>query len=411
MSPERIVIAGAGQAGTEAALALRREGFQGEVILIGQEDCLPYQRPPLSKGFLKGETANVILRPAEFFEKQNIILRTSATVAAIDRQSKCVVLNDGETIEYGHLLLALGGRNRRLTIPGADLPGVLGLRALSDAIMLREALSRAKSVAIVGGGFIGLEIAATARALGCRVTVLESAPRLMMRSVLPATADAILAAHRNAGIDIRLTTRVAAITESGKGVAAGVRIDSGETIEADLVLLAVGLEPNTGLAEEAELAVEDGIVVDRHLLTSDPAISAIGDCARFPGPLGSYVRLESVQNAVGQAKRFAANITRGLEAYEEVPWFWSDQGSLRLQIVGLTTEADAVITQSPSHDALVVQAFRDGMLVGVEALNAPAQFVRARRVLSGPSKITYEQAKASGWSFDRYMESLGAVTA
>lgn len=406
-SGRRIVVAGAGQAGTEAAIALRRTGFEGQVILVGQEPHLPYQRPPLSKSFLKGQTDNVILRPEIFFEQQEIALRRGATITAIERDRKRILVG-GETIGYDHLLLALGGRNRRLAIPGADLPGVLGLRTLSEASLLREALLQAKRVAIIGGGFIGLEIAATARELGRRVTVIENLPRLMARSVLPTTADAIYAKHLESGIDIRLSTRARAVVADNKGVAAGILIESGETIEADLVLLAVGLEPNTDLARDAGLAVEDGIIVDQHLLTSDASISAIGDCARFPGPFNVHIRLESVQNAVGQAKRFAMNTTQSHAPYTELPWFWSDQGALRLQIVGLTSDADAVVTQATQPGALVTQAFRHGKLVGVEAINAPAQFVRARRVLFGISQITYEQASALEWSLDRYIEAATA---
>lgn len=408
MTVENVVIAGAGQAGLEAAVALRREGFEGPVTLIGDEVHLPYQRPPLSKAFLKGgEPASVILRPAAFFEREKISVRTGVRITGIDRNRKLVSLGDKETVGYDHLLLALGGTNRTLPIAGADLANILSLRSLDEATRLRGALPQAKKIAVIGGGFIGLEIAATARGLGAEVTVLESASRLMIRSVLEPTSEAVRAAHEASGIDIRLGARVVAILDDGSGAASGVQLDNGETIDADLVLLAVGLKPNTELAEEAGLDVDDGVLVDRHLLTSDPSISAIGDCARFPGPHGAHIRLESVQNAVGQGKRFAANIVHGHAPYEDLPWFWSDQGALRLQMVGLTAGADTAITTTPSAGTLVVQAFKNGVLTGVEAMNAPAQFVRARRVLSEPGQISVEKARSLGWSLDRYVELVG----
>jgi len=408
LTVENVVIAGAGQAGLEAAVALRREGFEGPVTLIGDEVHLPYQRPPLSKAFLKGgEPASVILRPAAFFEREKISVRTGSRITGIDRDRKVIALGGQETVGYDHLLLALGGSNRSLPIPGTNLANVLSLRSLDEATRLRGALPQAKKIAVIGGGFIGLEIAATARGLGCEVAVLESAPRLMVRSVLEPTSEAVRAAHEASGIDIRLGARVVAILDNGSGAASGVQLDDGDVIDADLVLLAVGLKPNTELAEDAGLDVDDGVLVDQHLVTSDPSISAIGDCARFPGPHGPHIRLESVQNAVGQGKRFAANIVHGHAPYEDLPWFWSDQGPLRLQMVGLTAGADTAITTTPAPGALVVQAFRNGVLTGVEAMNAPAQFVRARRVLSKPGQISVEKARSLGWALDQYVELVG----
>jgi 3-phenylpropionate/trans-cinnamate dioxygenase ferredoxin reductase subunit len=405
MSPGRIVIVGGGQAGLEAAFALRADGFDGTIILIGDETYFPYQRPPLSKAYLKERDAGrLILRSPKQFDEHRIMLKLGVPVVAIERARKHVALSSGETVTYDRLLLATGGRNRLLSIPGADAPNVLSLRSIDEADALAVALKAASKLAVIGGGFIGLEIAANARALGLDVTVLEGTRRLMGRSVLPPTADAVQAAHVASGIDLRLGACVDKIVVDKCGIATGVIVADGAAVEADLVLVAVGLTPNVELAVAAGLAVDNGIVVDEFLTTSDPAICAIGDCARFPGVDGAGLRVESVQNAVAQAKRLSANLMKVPAPYRDLPWFWSDQGTLRLQTAGLTTGADKVVSTAPKPGSLVVQAFRSGVFVGIETINAPAEFVRARRVLSSPAALSQDTAQSLGWDIARYAD-------
>lgn len=385
MDDTTVVIAGAGQAGFQTALSLRQEGFAGRIVLVGEEPGLPYQRPPLSKAYIRdGRGERLLFRNADFFAASDIDYRPAHAVTAIDRHARLVTLSDGATLRYDHLVIATGARNRRLAMPGIDLAGVLDLRTLADAEAIRAALAEAGSVVVIGGGFIGLEIAATANAAGARVTVLEATPRLMSRVVSPAISEHFLAAHRGAGIDVRLDAFAAAILGDGNGRAAGVGLADGEEVAGELVLVAAGIVPNAELAETAGLTVHDGVRVDDMLLTDDPSISAIGDCASFPfGHDGVQLRLESVQNAVDQAKCVARRLVGRPERYRAVPWFWSDQGPDKLQIAGLTAGADdMVVGPTPDGAKLTVLCFRRGELVGVETVNAPADHMAARRLLA-----------------------------
>lgn len=403
---ERVVIAGSGQAGFQAAASLRQDGFAGEIVIVGDEPGLPYQRPPLSKAYLKeGVEDRLHFRTEDFFAKNSISLEDGKTVTAIDRADRTVTLSDGRILSYGHLILATGARNRRLPLPGAGLDNVLELRTLDHARHLRDRLSTARSLAVIGGGFIGLEVAATARAFGLEVTVIEATSRLMSRVVSVPISNFFLAAHQDAEVSIRLDSMARAILDDGSGGAAGVELAEGERVGADLVLICAGVVPNAEIAEAAGLYVHDGIRVDDLLLTEDPAISAIGDCASFPfGQDGIQTRLESVQNAIDQAKCVSLRLVGKPEPYSRVPWFWSDQGPHKLQIAGLTAGADH--HEISDHDGkLSVQCYRRGELIGVETVNAAGEHMAARRILAQPQPLTLEAAQAAGFDIVALMKA------
>ena len=385
MTSETVVIAGSGQAGLQVAISLREAGFDGRVLLVGEEPGLPYQRPPLSKAYLKSGNAQALeLRPRSFFENNRIDLRPGVRVAGIDRRARRLQAADGRHLDYDRLVLALGARNRALGIPGEHFENVLSLRNLSDADRLRSRLAAAGRVVVVGGGFIGLEISAIARAAGKDVTLLEARSRLLSRSVTEHTARFLLDMHRQNGVEILLDLAVEEFVGRGTDAAA-VRRSDGRLLEGDLFVVAIGVVPNVELAAQAGLAVEDGIRVDRHLRTSDPLIFAAGDCASVAqGGEGSPpLRLESVQNAVDQGKTVARFISGGAAVHDAVPWFWSDQGSLRLQIAGLTAGATEVSIPGELGPAQhVVHCFSGGRYLGAETVNAPREHVVARRRLS-----------------------------
>jgi 3-phenylpropionate/trans-cinnamate dioxygenase ferredoxin reductase subunit len=382
------VIIGAGQAGLSAAEALRKRGYGGPVTLIGDEPAPPYQRPPLSKAYLSGElpAERLWLKPETYFDAASITLRTGVRAAAIDRAARRVITSDGEAIAYEHLILATGGAARRLTLPGADLPGVHVLRTLAEADALSDALTGARRLAIIGAGYIGLEVAASARKRGLEVSVLEAADRPMARTASPLLGGWFGAMHRGYGVDLRVSTGVAAIT--GAVQADGVRLLDGERVEADLVLVAAGLVPGTALAEEAGLACADGILVDTHARTSDPDIFAIGDVARFESALyGRSIRLESVQNAIEQGRAAAAAICGAPAPHDPVPWFWSDQFDRKLQIAGLIEGADQMVRRGdPEEGAFALFHFTDGVLIACEAVNAAPEFMAAQRLIAARAR-------------------------
>ncbi|MCE4225542.1 oxidoreductase [Methylobacterium sp. C25] len=397
MSQAGVVIVGAGQAGLQTAASLREAGFAAPITVVGDEDALPYQRPPLSKAYLAGKTdaEGLLLRPASYFTEHRIAHRRARAVR-IDRDARTLGLDDESELAYDHLVLATGSRNRALPVPGADLPGVYQLRSLADADRLREALEAAARIVVVGAGFIGLEFAAVCAGRGLAVTVVEAAERVMERAVSAETSDAFRIAHEAMGVTFRLRAGVVAI-EGHEGRAAAVVLADGESIPADLVLVGVGVLPNQELAERAGLAVRDGIEIDAFLTTSDPAISAIGDCARFPTRFaagmsrGDRVRIESVQNAIDQGRCLAARLTGRPSAYDAVPWFWSDQGRHKLQIAGLAETGDGSVVRG-GGEAFSVFRFRDGRLCAVESINRPAEHMAARRILALGRALTPAQA-------------------
>lgn len=396
MAINRIAIVGTGQGGYQAAVSLRQEGYDGKILLIGEEPGLPYQRPPLSKAYLKsGEAERLLFRGSGFYETNSIELRPNTRAVALDPSDQNVSLSDGTTERFDHLILALGARNRKLPIDGAELEGILELRTLTDAERLREHLAGANHIVVIGGGFIGLEVAASARSLGVEATVAEALPRLMARAVCEEMSTFFLDAHRTLGVDIRLGARVSKILNDGTGRASGVELSDMSRIDGDLVLVAAGIVPNSEISEAAGLQTGNGIVVDDFLSTSHPAISAIGDCASFPHRgSGTRLRLESVQNAVDQAKCVARRIVGCPVPYDEVAWFWSDQADLKLQIAGITTDADRrIVKEDVSAKKISVFAFKRGRFVGAETVNNPADHMAARRLLARSQELTFEVLK------------------
>jgi len=391
-----VAIVGAGQAGFQTASSLRQEGFGGRVVLIGDEPGLPYQRPPLSKSYLAGDSGldELLLRPEAFYEKQGIELITGERVTAIDRPGRCLRLASGGAIECDHIVLATGARFRPLPVPGAELDGIFALRTLADADILRERLPDAREVVVVGAGFIGLEFAAVAIGAGAPVHIIEVTHHPMGRVVSAQTSRFFTEAHRDWGAVISLGSGVARILGDGRRATA-VEASDGRILPADLVLICIGVLPNAELAGDTGLAVDNGIVVDEYLATGVPAISAIGDCANFPTRFASgRVRLESVQNAVDQARAVAAQIAGKPAPYDKVPWFWSDQRDLKLQIAGLTAGHDAAVLRGdPESRSFSVFCFRGTRLVGVESVNRPADHIVARRLLAqADPNLSPEQA-------------------
>ena len=396
MSPPTIVIAGAGQAGSHTAASLRELGFDGRVVLVGDEPHLPYQRPPLSKGHLTGSTSrdNLWLHPSKFYEQHEIQLHLAESVRRIDRTNARVQLGNGAFLDYDHLVLALGARNRTLQVPGAELDGVVGLRNLSEADDIRDRLGRARHVVVVGGGFIGLEVAATAAKLGIEAVVIEVADQLMGRVLSAQMAGVVLDAHRSRGLRVELCTSVAGLTGAAGKVGAVTTTD-GREFPADMVLVGIGAVPNTGLADDAGLKVDNGIVVDEYLATDDEQISAVGDCTSCPNRFagGRPVRLESVHNATAQPRTLAARLVGRPEPYNSVPWFWSDQADLKLQIAGLSAQSShAVLRGDVEGGRFSAFCFHDGALHSVESLNRPGDHMAARKLLALGDCLTPEQA-------------------
>lgn len=378
-----IVIVGAGQAGARAAETLRRLGFDGGITLIGEEPHPPYQRPPLSKKFLKGEMnkEQLWLQGEGFFARNAIELVTGVRAAAIDPRARRMSLTDGSERSYHKLILATGSRARDLPVPGADLAGVHSLRGIADVVHLREAVARAGRIAVIGGGYIGLEVAAVLRELGKDVVVLEGEDRLLKRVMSPLMSDFFLALHRRNGVEVRLSERVVRLV--GDGRVSAVELAGGEKLATDLVLVAVGGRANDELAAAAGLACQDGVIVDSHCIAT-PDIYAAGDCARFPSHrYGRHVRLESVQNANDQARAAAQAIAGTPEIYDPIPWFWSDQYEVKLQIAGLAQGYDRHVTEGdPESGSFSVSYFVGDRLLAVDAVNAPRAHMLARRALA-----------------------------
>lgn len=388
MADKGVVIVGAGQAGLQAAVELRAAGFEGAVTLVGEELALPYHRPPLSKAYLTGDKSLEALqmRGAAFYGEQRITLMQGVCATAIDREARRVRLADGSALAYDHLVLATGAAPRTLSCPGHDLAGVMALRSLDDADALKARLSDAQDLVVVGGGFIGLEAAASARKLGKTVTVLEMQDRLMARAVGPDISKHFAETHAAHGVGLRFGEGVAEIVgEAGRAVA--VRTTKGAVIAAQIVLAGIGVTPNVALAAAAGLEVGNGIMVDEGQRSSDERILALGDVCAFPDPQGSgHIRLESVQNAVDQAKTVAASIMGQAARYQAVPWFWSDQYDLKLQMVGLSAGHDSVIERgSRADNRFSVFYFKAGRLIAVDSVNRPADHMRGRKALAGPA--------------------------
>lgn len=381
---EHLVIVGTGHGGVQTADAVRRLGWQGDVSLIGAESHLPYQRPPLSKSFLSGHSdpAELAFHPAEHYEARHIALRLAQRVSTIDRERRVMLLGSGDRVSYSHLVLALGARARHLGIPGQALDGVVGLRTMDDAVALRERLAGSRSVVLVGGGFIGLELATALSDLGRDVTVLEPEQRLLPRAVTSHTSAFLRERHLAAGVRLRLGEGIAHVVGEG-GAIRGAVTSSGATVDADLVVLGVGADPECELAEAAGLQVDGGIVVDGQLRTSDPAISAIGDCARFP-ERGSWVTRSSVQNAFDGATAVARRLTGGTARHSPVPWFWTDQAGTKVQMAGPAIEhgEQHLLEGDPRSGPFSVYRYAGEEFVGGESVGAPSAHLAMRKALA-----------------------------
>ena len=399
MAHGTVLIVGAGHAGFQVAASLRQHGYGERICLINDEAHLPYQRPPLSKAYLKGEGRpdSLMFRPDKFYRDQNVELIGDRAVF-IDRAARRLLLASGSFLEYGHLVLATGARNRLLDLPNANLADVRYLRILDESEALRQRIHSAGHVVVIGAGFIGLEFAATARIKGLEVDVVELATRVMARAVTAEISDYFQERHVTAGIRIHLGVQATSIEGHGGNVS-GVSLSDGRHIPADLVVVGVGVLPNVELAAEAGLPVASGIIVNEQLLTPDPNISAIGDCALFASPrFGGSLRLESVQNATDHARCVAARLTGDAKTYDGLPWFWSDQGDDKLQIAGLTTGYDHVVVRGDrAARSFSAFCYRSGQLVGIESVNRAADHVFGRKLLGMNRSIAPERVADPGF--------------
>jgi 3-phenylpropionate/trans-cinnamate dioxygenase ferredoxin reductase subunit len=379
-----ILIIGGGQAGAQAVDTLRRGGFSGRLVLIGDEPQLPYQRPPLSKKYLAGELAEdrLLFRHRSFYDEHRVELKLGMPAARIDPAARRVTLAGGEELAYDRLLLCVGAKSRELSCPGAELPGVHYLRAIADVAAIRAGLKPGARALIIGGGYIGLETAATARAMGCAVTVLEMADRVMNRVVASSVSEYFAHEHRTQGVKIICNTRVVRL--EGAGRVERVVCADGSTHEADLLVVGVGAVANTELASAAGLHCDNGIVVDEYCRTSDAAIYAAGDCTNHPSMrFEMRVRLESVDNAFEQGKTAALNILERPTVHDRVPWFWSDQFDNKLLIVGLSQGFDQqVMRGDPATRSFSVCYLKGGELLAVEAINHSKDYMAARKLIA-----------------------------
>ena len=388
MSTENIIIVGGGQAGATLAQELRKLSFEGQLTIIGDEPNLPYRRPPLSKTYLSGEATEESLQvmKAPILEKNRVEYRGGVAVSSIDRNNKTLQLSNGETLSWDKLALTTGGRARPLPVDGADAQNVYPLRNLADVDAIRGHCQAGKQLVIIGGGFIGLEVAAVANKLGVKVTVLEGLPRVLARVTAPQISEFFEAEHRAAGVDIRTAAAVTAI--EGKPVS-HVVLASGEKLAADFVVVGIGLIANTELAAAAGLEVENGIVVDEYARTSDPNIVAAGDCAKLPS--GFYqrrIRLESVNNAMEQARTAAASLMGVEKIYDSVPWFWSDQYDLKLQMVGLSEGYDQTVLRGDTASrSFSLFYLKDGVIIAADAVSQPKDFMAAKKLVAARAKI------------------------
>ncbi|MEM9336052.1 MAG: FAD-dependent oxidoreductase [Pseudomonadota bacterium] len=404
---QHTVIVGAGHGAGQVVASLKQKGYDGEVTLIGDEAWLPYQRPPLSKKFLSGDlpAERLLFKPEAFYD--DVTVRLNERVERIEPGNKTLTTRSGDPVAYDTLVLATGSSVRRLVCDGADLQGIHYLRSIADVDAIRADMPEGARVAIVGAGYIGLEVAAVARSLGHEVTVVEMADRVMSRVVSKDVSAFFDRVHRERGVDLRLMTGLVAFHGDG-GRVTGIETNAGEMIDADLVVVGIGISPNDQLARDAGLDVDDGIVVDDHCRTSDPAIFAIGDCTRHPNAIyQDTLRLESVHNALEQAKTAAENIVGGDAHYNQVPWFWSDQYEFKLQIAGLSTAYDDVVLRgSPDDGSFSCVYLKDGRFIAIDCINAPKDFMQAKSVIAGLPCIPRETLANTALTFKDIQASL-----
>lgn len=393
MSGGNVLIIGAGQAGAQTAVSLRQSGFEGSITMVGEEPSLPYQRPPLSKAYLKGELEEprLYLKPVNWYQAQNVTVVTNTKVTNIDAKKNTAMTDDAQKFAFDSLVFATGSRNRPLPMKGADLENVFGLRTLSDVDQFRPYVGAGKNLIIIGAGYIGLETAAVACSLGTNVTVLELADRVLARVTSPTISSFYENLHRSHGVDIRTSTSTSSI--NGKnGKVESVTLATGENLPCDVLLIGIGILPNVELADDAGIICDDGIVVDNQARTSVSNIYAAGDCTkRTIMPYGYTGRLESVHNAIEQGKIVAASILGKPEPKLDCPWFWSDQYDVKLQIAGMSTGFDNMVVRGSIEDQkFAVFYFKNERLIAADAINSPPEFMTAKRLILSGSKVPFE---------------------
>ena len=406
----QIVLIGGGQAAAQAVQSLRQGGFAGKLVIVGEEAALPYQRPPLSKAYMKGEFAEerLYFRPAAWYEDNKVELILSTRAVKIDRAARIVELEHGATLNYDALILCTGSRPRPLPVKGADLGGVHDLRGLADVERIRPQMVSGRRLVIVGAGYIGLEAAAVARQMGLDVTVLEMADRVLARVTSPVMSEFYQTEHRAQGVTILTGARLDHLDGTDGQVSAAVLAD-GTSLPADMVLVGIGIVPNVELAQEAGLTIDNGIATDRDARTSDPRIFAAGDCASRPlVHYGRSGRLESVHNAIEQGKLAAAAILGKPRPPEDCPWFWSDQYDLKLQIAGLNQGHDEVVIRgNPADRKFAVFYLRNGTLIAVDAVNSPPEFLASKKLIMAGAKLASDMLKDTSIP----MKDIAAATA
>ena len=403
-----IVVIGAGQAGLQTIMSLRQTGYEGDITLVGDEAFLPYQRPPLSKAYLSGnmERERLFLKPDEFFTENNVTLKLNTSVESLDAAAKSVTLSNGETLSFEYAVIATGSRPRLLNVPGRELANIFDLRGMADIDAMQPHFVEGKKLVVVGGGYIGLEAAAVAAGMGLSVHVLEAAPRLLARVAEPEISDFYTRIHQAHGVTLVTESQMTGFV--GDGAVSGVEMADGSIIDADIVITGIGILPNVEIAETAGLAVENGIVVNEVGQTSDAHIFAAGDCTSHPNDLlGRTMRLESVPNAIEQGKAVASAICGKPKPYHQVPWFWSDQYDVKLQIAGVPTQIDSkVLRGDDSSNSFAWFYFTGDKLTGVTAINRPAEFMAGRMLIekslkgelsADPAKLANEDMKPKEW--------------
>jgi len=387
---EELVVIGGGQAAIQCVASLRKEGYSGSITLVGEENHLPYQRPPLSKGFLSGATESdrLYLKKIEFFQENSIQLNLGVTADRIDRDNCIVHLSDDKSIGYDKLVLATGSRVRKLKFPGSDLEGINYLRGIDDAESLKEGLLKSKTLVIVGAGYIGLEVAAVATEFDTKITVIEMADRVMNRTVDPIISDYYQELHSKNGVDFILNESLEKV--DGDKAVEQVICSGGSSIQADILVIGAGVIPNIELAEESELNCDNGISVNEYGQTEDSKIFACGDCTNHPNEkLNRRLRLESVHNAMEQSKTVATSVMGNRTAYNQIPWFWSDQYDHKLQIVGLSGDHDEVLIRGNQEESKFMLFYLKGEeLIAVDAVNNPKEFLICRKLVENKVKIS-----------------------
>lgn len=403
-----IVVIGAGQAGLQTIMSLRQTGYEGDITLVGDEAFLPYQRPPLSKAYLSGsmERDRLFLKPDEFFTDNNVTLKLDTSVESLDAAAKSVALSNGETLSFDYAVIATGSRPRLLNVPGRELANIFDLRGMADIDAMQPHFVEGKKLVVVGGGYIGLEAAAVAAGMGLSVHVLEAAPRLLARVAEPEISDFYTRIHQAHGVTLVTESQMTGFV--GDEAVSGVEMADGSIIDADIVITGIGILPNVEIAEAAGLAVENGIVVNEVGQTSDAHIFAAGDCTSHPNDLlGRTMRLESVPNAIEQGKAVASAICGAPKPYHQVPWFWSDQYDVKLQIAGVPTQIDSkVLRGDDTSNSFAWFYFTGDKLTGVTAINRPAEFMAGRMLIekslkgelaADPAKLADEDMKPKEW--------------